>query len=227
MENSSEFFLRITSSENKAKIKKWINEKYIQIDDITLEDLTNSISCLKQLVNEEIKFCSGVIKPEVSKNLSSALITAKENKIDKLVDIFNNNNTHNKTQFSQENKITFEKITTIKRASLEIESFDYETPIDIKLVFNTNDGEVLMYDVIPYDYNGLYKELLVFEEFNTTRFKVANKDNLYFYTCEYGEDYFVMGKEIKFQRRKDYDFDFDGKLVFMGNRLEKQNVVVM
>ncbi|MGL5962843.1 MAG: hypothetical protein ACRCZ2_00355, partial [Fusobacteriaceae bacterium] len=137
------------------------------------------------------------------------------------------NNTHNKTQFSQENKITFEKITTIKRASLEIESFDYETPIDIKLVFNTNDGEVLMYDVIPYDYNGLYKELLVFEEFNTTRFKVANKDNLYFYTCEYGEDYFVMGKEIKLQRRKDYDFDFDGRLVFVGNRLEKQNVVVM
>ncbi|MGL6101025.1 MAG: hypothetical protein ACRC0G_15560 [Fusobacteriaceae bacterium] len=227
METSSEFFLRISNSEDKKKIKKWINEKAIEISDVTLPDLCNSISCLKQILNEEIKFCSGITKPEINKNLSSALITAKENKIDKLVDIFNNNNTHNKTQFSQENKITFSKITTIKKASLEIESFDYENPVEIQFVFNTNDGEVLVFDIIPYDYNGLYKELLVFEEFNKTKFKVANKENIYFYTCDCGEGYFVMGKEIKLQRKKDYDYDLDGRLVFTGGRLEGQNIIIM
>ncbi|MGL5715923.1 MAG: hypothetical protein ACRCX2_23105, partial [Paraclostridium sp.] len=99
--NTTEFFLRLTDNSEKEKIKKWINEKNIQISDITVSELSNSISCLKQLLNEEVKFCSGIVKPEVNKNLSSALVTAKENKIDKLVDIFNNNNTHNKTQFPE------------------------------------------------------------------------------------------------------------------------------
>ncbi|MGL5712404.1 MAG: hypothetical protein ACRCX2_05240 [Paraclostridium sp.] len=225
--NNTEFFLTLIDKPEKEKIKKWFNEKEIAIEAITIEELSNSISCLKQLLNEEIKFCSNIVKPEVNKNLSSALITAKENKIDKLVDIFNNNNTHNKTQFLENNKITFEKITTIKKASLEIESFDYETPIEINLVFSTNDGEMLSYDVIPYDYNGLYKELVKIEEFSSSKFKVANKDNIYFYTCEFGEDYFVMGKEITLQRKKDFDFDFEGRLVFLGTRLSKQNLVIM
>lgn len=225
--NTVEYFLRITNSYEKAKIKRWLTERKIEIDEITLSDLCNSISCLKQIINEELKYCSGIIKPEINKNLSAALVAAKENKIDKLIDIFNNNNTYNKTQFSSENKISFDKITTIKKASLEIENFDYECPITISLTFNTNDGEVITSDIIPYDYNGLYKELVEFKELKTSRFKVANKNNIYFYTCDFGDGYFVMGKEVKLTIGKDYDYDLDGYLVFMGSRLENQNIVLM
>lgn len=228
MENNTiEYFLRITNNKEKEKIKKWLTEKKIKIDEITLSDLCNSISCLKQTINEEVKYCSGITKPEINKNLSAALVAAKESKIDNLVDIFNNNNTYNKTQFSEENKISFDKITTVKKASLEIENFDYECPITISLVFSTNDGEVVAADIIPYDYNGLYKELVEFKELNKSKFKVANKNNIYFYTCDFGDGYFVMGKEIKLIKGKDYDYDLNGYLVFIGSRLENQNIILM
>ena len=225
--NTVEYFLKITNNKKKQKIKTWLKEKRISIDEITLSDLCNSISCLKQLINEEVKYCSTIIKPEVNKNLLAALITAKENKIDKLVDIFNNNNTYNKTQFSEDGKISFKKITTIKEASLEIENFDYECPVTITLVFNTNDGEVIASNVIPYDYNGLYKELVQVKEFSKSRFKVANKSNIYFYSCDFGDGYFQMGKEIKLTQGKDYDYDLDGYLVFLGSRLDDQNILIM
>lgn len=227
MERTTGFFLSLLSSEQKDKLKKWLSTKNIEMDDITMEEMITSISCLKQLLNEEIKYCSLLSEIDFGVNLSSALILAKETKIDKLIDIYNNSNTYNKTKFNEKNEINFEKITTLKKVSLEIDDFDYEAPVKISIIFTTHDGEIITKDIIPYNYNGLYKELINTSEFTSTKFKVANKDNIYFYTCEVGKDYFVMGKEIQLTIKKDYDFDLDGKLVFIGNRLNNQTIVMM
>lgn len=227
MEKSTEFFLSLLSDNEKDKIKKWLSTKKIEIDEITIDEMINSMSSLKQLLNEEISYCSMLSDIDFNINLSSALISAKETKIDKLIDIYNNSNTYNKTKFNEKNEINFEKITTLKKVSLEIDDFDYETPVKISIIFTTHDGEIITKDIIPYNYNGLYKELIKTSEFTTTKFKVANKDNIYFYTCEVGKDYFVMGKEIKLTLKKDYDFDLDGRLVFVGSRLSNQHIVMM
>lgn len=226
MVKDTEFYLSLASQENKETIRKWLNSKDIQIDEITLDEMVNSISSLKQLLNEEVKFCSQITENTFGLNLSSALIVAKENKIDKLIDIYNSSNTYNKTQFSDKDDINFAKITTLKTVSVEIDDFDYECPIGINIVFTTHDGEIISKNIIPYNYNGLYKELIKVEEFASSKFKVANKDNIYFYTCEVGDGYFVLGKEANLTIKKDYDFDLNGNLIFIGNKYANQNLVL-
>lgn len=227
MDCTIEKFLVLIPEKNKEKIKQWLKNKEIQIDSITLNEMVYSISTTKQLLNEEIEFCSKITEPTFGVNLKAALINAKENKIEKLIDTYNSSNTYNKTKFNEKNEINFDKITTIKKMSLEIENFDYEVPISIKAVFTTHDGEIISKNIIPFNFNGLYKELISTNEFSTSKFKVANKDNIYFYTCDYGEGFFIMGKEIKLTLKKDYDFDINGNLVFLGNRLAEQKLIIM
>ncbi|MGL5716497.1 MAG: hypothetical protein ACRCXX_14270 [Cetobacterium sp.] len=226
MVKDTEFYLSLASQKSKDTIRKWLISKDIQIEEITLDEMANSISSLKQLLNEEVKFCSQITVDDFGLNLSSALIVAKENKIDKLIDIYNSSNTYNKTQFNDRDEIDFSKITTLKVASVEIDDFDYECPVGINIIFTTHDGEITSKNIIPYNYNGLYKELIEVEEFASSKFKVANKDNIYFYTCEVGDGYFVLGKEANLTIKKDYDFDISGNLIFLGNKYAKQKLVL-
>lgn len=218
-----EAFLNFKTKKEKDDIIKWLTLKQISCDEITIENLVNIISSCKNNLNEEIRYCSELTDFKNNDTLYKNIIYAKNQKISNLIDMYNDSNTYNKIMF-KDNVIKFSKTTFIKKIKLDIENFNYDIPIQYKIVFYTYDGEIIEHNIIPYNYNGLFNEYLP-KNIDKTTFKVANKDSIFVYNCIYNYKGFTLGKELKLKRKLQYDFD-NGYLIFDRNKIDDEEIFV-
>lgn len=200
-------FFNFKSKDEKNKILSWITEKKIECDNMEIENLVDIISCCKTNLNEILTYCMGLQNVEKNNQLFSAMIKGKNKKIDNLIDLYNNANTYNKIYFNN-NKILFPKTTFIKSLQIEFENFDFFYPINYKMYIYTYDQMILEYDILPYNYSGLYSEYFDKDK-NESTFKVANKNTIYIYNCLYNEKGFQLGEELKLNYKKQYGFKDD------------------
>lgn len=218
-----EEFLKFKSEKEKKDILQWLTIKNIKCEEITIENLVNIISCCKNNLNEEIKYCEQLTGLKSKDSLYNTIVKAKNNKLDYLIDLYNDSNTYNKITFKN-NSITFSKTTFLKKIKLEIDSFDYSVPINYSISFFTYDGEEVVYNIIPYNYNGLFTEYIG-EGVSQSLFKVANKNTIYFYNCTYNENGFVLGKELSLEKKVAYDFQ-NGYIVFDRDKIDDKELFI-
>ena len=200
-------YFNFKSEAEKNNIKKWITEKQIICESLNIENLVDIISCCKTNLNEEITYCLGLKNTNKNSNLFSSLIESKNRKIDNLIDLYNNSNSYNKINFV-DNNIDFSKTSYIKKVKIEFENFNYELPLSYKMRVYTYDNIISEYNILPYNYYGLYSEF--FDEGKSESiFKVANKNTIYIYNCIYNENGFQLGKELKLNYNHEYCFKND------------------
>lgn len=223
--HSTEEFLIFKSENEKNKIIDFLTNKKISIDDLTVESIVNSVSAAKNNLNEELKNLLQYKFESYNSNLYSSIIQAKNNQIDNLISLYNGSNYFNKTTFVND-IIEFNSITTIEKVKLEIDNFDYFIPINLSLNFYTYDGEIITKNIVPFDYNGLYNEYFEIKNNTKSLFKVANKNNLYFYTCIYNDKGFSLGSEIKLEKNIEYSFDKDGYLILDSSKIPHAEILV-
>lgn len=223
----TEDYLIFKSEEEKKDILSYLNEKKLYINDYTLESMTNVISAAKNNLNEELKEISMYKSDFINNRIYTSIIKARNNKINNLIDMYNQSNSYNKIQFV-DNKINFQSITTLDNLKLEIDSFNYDIPVNFQLVLYSYDGEIIQRNIIPFNYSGLYSEYINLKESEVpqTIFSVSNKDNIYFYSCNYTENNFSLGNEIKLTKNKDYSFDSNGRLIFDKNTVQHSEILV-
>lgn len=221
-----EQYLVFKSDKEKKDIINYLNTKQLYIDDLTLESMINVVSSAKNNLNEELKELMQYKSDFIKSRIYTSIINAKNEKINKLIDMYNQSNSYNKIQFTN-NVINFQNITTVDNLKLEIENFNYDIPMNFQFVMYSYDGEIITKDIIPFNYSGLYSEYI---DINLTEpksiFSVSNKNNIYFYSCTYTEKGFVLGNEIKLEKNKDYDFDGSGKLVFDKNVMQYKEILI-
>lgn len=220
MENN---FLLSKNEKVKKKIVRWLSNKKIYCNEMKIENLIDIISACKVNLNEEISYCISLGEEEKPNNLYSSLIKAKNIKIDKLIDLYNESNTYNKISFRQ-NQIVFDRVTYLKKIQLEIDNFKYDYPISYKIEFYSYDGSKEEYNIIPYNYQGLYTEFFPKEK-NKSLFKIANKHNIYIYNCIYNENGFSIGGQLKLTYNKEYGFS-NGHLMLDRNLIPYNDIFV-
>ncbi|MGL5713192.1 MAG: hypothetical protein ACRCX2_09250 [Paraclostridium sp.] len=221
----TEILLSIKSESQKNKILNWINQREVEIETETRENIIDAISCLKNFLNEELEYCEKITELKSNSGLYPGLVFAKNNKIDRLIDLYNDSNTYNKINFI-DSEIKFNKITTLEKVMLEIENFNFNTPIGFKMIVYTYDGEMLVNDIIPFNYNGLFNEFIDTSVSQQSTFKVANKNNVYIYSCIYDKNGYIEGTELKFEEGKHYSFTRDGHLVFDKDVLSEDTFII-
>lgn len=225
MHSTSEFLL-FKTDEEKTKIKKALSNKQLKIDKLNIEDLINTLSCAKNNLNEELRKVLNYKIDPYNVNIYTSIIEAKNNHIDNLINLYNNSNTYNKIKFKN-NIIDFSSITTIENIKLEIEGFDYSIPLEFNLIFYTYDGEIITKEILPYDYDGLYNEYFLLSEKNKSIFPVANKNNIYIYSCTYTNKKFEIGNELKeLKKNVDYSYDLNGYLILDNERIHHKEIIV-
>jgi hypothetical protein len=217
--------INLKSTEEKEKLLDWLGKEQVTLTEGTKEEIADGISCFKNFLNNELKVCENLVDVETNTNYFISLLNAKNQKIDKLVDLYNESNTYNKIKFV-DNAITFDKITTIETIRVEIDDFDYLYPIGFTISFTTFDGEIITKDIIPFNYNGLYNEFINLSETVQSTFKVANRKDIYFYSCEYNEKYYSLGSELTLVKGKHYDFSTDGYIVFDTDVLSDNQIIM-
>ena len=225
---TTEEYLIFKSPEEKKDIINFLNNKQLQIKDLTIESLINIISCAKSNLNEELKKLVAYKPDFINNQVYSSIIDAKNNKISKLVDLYNNSNSYNKLLF-KDNTINFSNITTIDSVKLEIDNFSYDIPLNFQLVMYAYDGEIIYRNIIPFNFSGIYSEYIDLKnsESSSSLFTVSNKNNIYFYSCVYTKDKFELGRELNLKYNKDYSFDKEGHLIFDKEQTEYDEVVIM
>lgn len=224
--HSTNDFLLFKTEEEKNKIKSSLMEKQFKIDAFNIEELINVISCVKNALNDELQKSLDYKIDPYNLNIYTSVIQAKNNHIDELIKLYNNSNTYNKLRF-KDNIINFSSITTIEKIKLEIEGFDYSIPMEFNLIFYTYDGEVIKKEILPYDYDGLYNEYFLLSEKNKSIFPVANKNNIYIYSCNYDDKKFELGNELtELEKNIDYTYDFNGYLVFDKEKVQHKEILV-
>lgn len=225
--NITEQYLVFKSSEEKQDIINYLNTKQLYIKDLTLESITNVISAAKNNLNEELKELVNYKSDFVKNQIYTSIINARNEKINKLIDLYNKSNSYNKIQFVNDT-ITFKNITTVDNLKLEIENFNYDVPINFELILYCYDGEIISKNIIPFNYSGLYSEYINLTETEEAKsiFTVSNKNNIYFYSCTYTEKGFSLGTEIILEKNKDYSFDSEGHLVFDKTSLEYKEILI-
>ena len=226
MVHTTDDFLLFKTDEEKTKIRSALTNKQLKLDNLTIEDLINTLSCAKNNLNEELRIVLNYKIDPYNVNIYTSIIEAKNNHIDNLINLYNNSNTYNKIKF-KDNIINFSTITTIEKIKLEIEGFDYSIPLEFNLIFYTYDGEIIKKEILPYDYDGLYNEYFVIDEKNQSIFPVANKNNIYIYSCTYNNNRFEIGNELtELKKNVDYSFDFNGYLIFDKDRIHHKEILV-
>lgn len=227
MSNAIEQYLVFKSDKEKKDIISFLENKELYIDDLTLESMTNVISAAKNNLNEELKELANYKSDFFKNRIYASIIKAKNEKINNLIDMYNQANSYNKTQFVN-NVVTFKNITTVDNLKLEIDDFNYDIPINFQFVLYSYDGEIITKDIIPFNYSGLYSEYINLEETEEPKsvFTVSNKNNLYFYSCVYTSNGFTLGTEIKLEKNKHYSFDNEGHLVFDKNVMEYSEILI-
>lgn len=224
--NLTEQYLIFKSEKEKNDIVNYLNTKELYIDDFTLESMTNVISAAKNNLNEELKELMQYKSDFVKSRIYTSIINAKNEKINKLIDMYNESNSYNKIQFTN-NVIDFKSITTVDDLKLEIENFNYDIPMNFQFVMYSYDGEIITKDIIPFNYSGLYSEYIdINSDVLESIFSVSNKNNIYFYSCSYTEKGFTLGSEIKLEKNKDYAFDKNGKIVFDKESIQHKEFII-
>lgn len=224
--NLTEQYLVFKSEKEKRDIINYLNTKQLYIDDLTLESMTNLISAAKNNLNEELKELMQYKSDFVKSRIYTSIIDARNDKINKLIDMYNESNSYNKIQFIN-NIINFKSITTVDDLKLEIENFNYDIPMNFQFIMYSYDGEIITKDIIPFNYSGLYSEYINIKSDNLkTIFSVSNKNNVYFYSCNYTNKGFSLGSEIKLQKNKDYSFDNSGRIVFDKDIIQHKEIIV-
>ena len=216
-------YFNFKTDKEKSDIKKWITEKEISCDYINIENIINIISCCKTNLNEEISYCLNLQNTKKNNNLFTSIINSKNKKIDNLIDLYNNSNSYNKIYFN-DNKIEFSKTNFIKSVKIEFDNFDYFYPISYKMIVHTYDKTIYEYDILPFNYSGLYSEFFD-EEKNESTFKVSNKNTIYIYNCIYNNDYFQLGTELSLKYNYHYTFKDDYLILDRELITDKQLVI--
>lgn len=226
MTHTTNDFLLFKTNKEKTKIKSALTDKQLKLDNLTIEDLINTLSCAKNNFNEELRKVSNYNIETYNANIYTSIIDAKNKHIDNLINLYNNSNAYNKIKFNN-NLIEFSTITTIENVKLEIEGFDYSIPLEFNLNFYTYDGEILKKEILPYDYDGLYNEYFLLSEKNKSIFPVANKNNIYIYSCTYGNKKFEIGNELtELEKNIDYSYDLNGYLVLDNERIHHKEILI-
>ena len=218
-------FFNFLSESEKDKVLNSINTGEVTCEKMNIEALINMVSCVKSSLNTEISYCNMLNKIQYNSNLFSSIINAKNRKIDHLVDLYNNANTFNKVHF-RNNEISFDKPTYLKNIKVEMDNFSFEYPILYKMFLYAGESQIMELDIIPYNYNGLYKEYFDKDKKQTT-FKVCNKNTLYVYDCIYSDQGLVLGKELNLKYNKEFGFSTDGHLVLDRQLIESNELLVM
>lgn len=223
--HSTNDFLLFKTDEEKNKIRYALTNKQLTLDNLTIEDLVNTLSCAKNNLNEELKRVLNYKIEPYNANIYSSIIDAKNNHIDNLINLYNDSNTYNKIKFKN-NTIEFSNITTVEKIKLEINGFDYSIPIEFNLIFYTYDGEILKKEILPYDYDGLYNEYFKLSDKTKSIFPIANKNNLYIYSCSYTNKKFEIGSELELKKNTDYSFDLNGHLIIDNDKVKHKELLV-
>lgn len=212
------------SDEEKEYISSMLNSRTVFIKDMEIENLIDAVSVSKSYINEYLTYISGIKDNLENNSLYISKIESKKSKIENLIQTFNNSYSKNKITF-ENNLIEFDYLRIIEKLKLEIDNFDYSIPINFSLRLYCYDGEIAEYNIIPFNFNGIYSEYLDIEN-NKSIFKVSNKDSLYFYNCIYTEEGFRLGTEINLEKGKDYVFNEEGKLEIDFDRISYKNLLV-
>lgn len=216
--------LKVKSEIEKTKIKSWLSTGNIIIDLLTREELVNAISSSKQLLNEILNVLKSKKTDDYVFNFKVNSIKSYNNKIDQLIDYYNNSDMYNKIKFT-DNNINFSIPRLLEEINLEIKNINYNYPIDIKLKFTKDTSEIYEEYVIPYNYNGIYQEY-----FNTTKnktlFKVSDISMLYFYSCTYNSNGLNVGNILDYKLNKDYFIDENGFLFFDRNIIGNNEIII-
>lgn len=220
-------FFIFKSEKEKQDILNYINTKKLYIDDLTLESMTNVISAAKNNLNEELKELMQYKSDFVQSRIYTSIIDAKNEKISKLIDMYNQSNSYNKMQFVN-NVIVFPNITSVDDLKLEIDNFNYDIPINFQLVLYSYDGEIITKNIIPFNYSGLYTEYINMNEQSQPKsiFSVSNKNNIFFYSCIYTNKGFTLGSEIHLIKNKDYSFDNNGNIIFDKEIIQHKEIII-
>lgn len=224
--NLVEQYLIFKNEKEKNDIINYLNTKKLYIDDFTLESMTNVISAAKNNLNEELKELMQYKSDFVKSRIYTSIIDARNEKINKLIDMYNQSNSYNKIQFIN-NVIEFGSITTVDDLKLEIENFNYDIPMSFQFVLYSYDGEIIRKNIIPFNYSGLYTEYINIKSGDLqSLFSVSNKNNIYFYSCSYNNKSFTLGTEIKLEKNKDYSFDSSGKIIFDSEAIQHKEIII-
>lgn len=217
-------FLNFKSEEERQKILNWITSKNITCDSMNIENLVNIISCCKTNLNEEISYCINL--PDLNNKLNNLYVSSiksKNKKLDGLVDLYNSSNTYNKINFV-DNIINFYKTTHINKIKIEFENFDFFYPLSYKMNVYTYDQIKLIYDILPYNYYGLYSEYFDSKK-DKSIFKVANKNTFYIYDCVYNNNGFQLGEELSLQLNYHYGFK-DDYLILDRDLIKEKDLII-
>lgn len=205
-------FMNLKSKKEKELIEKQLLNKKLELKKLNFENLIDLISIAKTNLNSEIDEFLKLEKTDILNNLFINIIKAKNEKIDKLVLNYNNGISNNKIDFKN-NKILFENIKQINKVKIEIENIETDISLSYLLKINTFDGEVLNFNIIPYNHDGLFSEYFELIKKNKSNFEITNKENVYFYSCILNGKIFKLGNELKLKYNKDYSFE-NNKLYF-------------
>lgn len=221
-----EKYLVFKNEKEKKDIIQYLNEKKLFIDDLTMESMINVVSAAKNNLNEELSELANYKSDFFQNRIYASIINAKNQKINNLINMYNQSNSYNKINFKN-NIINFNNITTIDNIKLEIDNFNYDIPINFELIFYCYDGEIIKKNIIPFNYSGIYSEYVDLSDPNPQSiFSVANKNNLYFYSCNYSDKGFSLGTEVFLSKNKDYSFDSNGRIIFDKNKMEHKQIIV-
>lgn len=219
-----ENIIKSKSKEEKEKINNMLQTKVINFTSLTREDLINCLSVAKVNLNDMFTNCSNVKYINFS-NINETTIFAKSKKIDEMIEYYNNSNTFTSYTFKN-NLISFDTLKKIKKLQFNIENFNYELPLEFKIKIYCSDKFIIEKDIVPFNYNGLYNEFFIPEEKQQSLFKIANKNNVIFYTCVYNNKRFEIGNEIDLEKNKDYSFNKDGYLVINNKFIKNENLLI-
>lgn len=214
-------YINLKTKEEVDLIEKQLLTKRLEIPEIYLESLIDVISCAKTNLNEEIKDFIELENPPLKTNLFLSVLEAKNKNIDKLVANYNKSIFDNKIEIDETNRKIFDNITSIGKLKLEIDNFNFDNPITYTIRINTYDGEIINYPIIPYSHSGLFKEYFNISEKEVSEFEVTNKENIFFYSCRYDQNGFVLGNELDYKYDKDYFFH-ENKLVLSEKIRDKE-----
>lgn len=196
------------------------------LEEIKMENLINVLSFIKVNLNKDVAYCNltNINEDDYTTNLYSSLIKAKTQKIENMVDLYNLNYTNNKLKLEQ-NKYHFDFPNKIFNLKLEVDNFNYDIPIKFKINLINGKDNIFSDYIIPYNYNGLYKEYLSKDKKEST-FKVGDKNNVIFYNCEYTDKGFVIGKQLNLKYNTDYGFTKDGKISIDRERVTDELFII-
>jgi hypothetical protein len=220
-----ERIIKIKNSSEKQQISDWISNKEIELEDISIKSVINAVSAAKSLLNSSLQQCLNLTEEQYQSNFYVQSLESKKNKVDGLIDLYNDAQLYNKYVFTDE-VITFDYPTYISTVTLEIDSFNFSLPINFTLKLWDHSGNVTESKIIPFNYSGLYSEYVDLDTTSTLRFPPSVYSSLYFYNVIYSADGFSVGNVMTFTNGAEYEISNDGTLYFKRESIGNTDLLV-